>query len=334
MSILSISFFKSLDSFRNSFYLVFCGICMGACDLVPGISGGTLAFIMGFYFDLLKNIKSLSFKNFFKNPATWFLSRLIFGISLSIALLAPLFDHVLNQENERVLLYSAFLGLILASILLSLKEVKVWSLKEVLVLLIGGAMAFLLTSVDLKMSSVDDAVNSGFFMDYWILFCGSVAVSALLLPGISGSYLLTILGSYSTVIEALSEFIQSLKHGVFEVSAFSILFSLTIGVVVGGLLFSRCVLWLLKHYHSLTIAMMTGFMIGALQTVWPFWSYSHYLNPLKIERGVRLIPIEPILPEISIELIYSFTLMLFGFCLVNLVNFLAKERRVVQNVNQ
>jgi len=371
------------------FYIMFCGMCMGAADIVPGISGGTIAFIMGFYSDLLNSIKSLKIKNFLFNPSTKFLACLVTGIALSLILLAPLFDRILNHEVSRTYLYSGFFGLILASIVLCFKQIDKWRPSYFLYLAVGCVLAFVLTSVNLKpvsnealydvhfpyftekviqnyhsdtenLQNIPEAnvvamiakgiiteetklynksqntfVKASSFLlketrlisfDPWLIFCGSVAVSALLLPGISGSYLLTILGTYSVVIGALADFIEGAKKYNFEADAFSVLLSLSVGILIGAIVFSRVVLWLLKYYRNRTIVLMTGFMIGAMQTVWPFWSYTYFLNPLKLNKGVLLNPDLPFLPVISSSLIIPTLLTILGFTLVFAVEYLANYK--------
>lgn len=305
---------------------------MGAADLVPGISGGTIAFIMGFYSDLLNGIKSFSVKNIFK-PQTKFLGLLLCGILLSLALFAPLFDKILNDSVSRSFLYSGFLGLILASICLCIKQIEKWKPSYFAALVIGALLAFVLTSLDLKPENAALSQSHSSTIDLWLVFCGSIAVCALLLPGISGSYLLTILGCYSKVIEALADFIVSAKKMIFDFEAFSVLFSLSIGILLGAMIFSRVVLFLLKNYRSLTISLMTGFMIGALPAVWPFWSYISFINPLRPEKGLRLQPDFPVLPQISSSLSLCFLLLIAGFLLVFTVEYLAK-REANEKLNQ
>lgn len=309
---------------RNFLFVMFCGMCMGAADLVPGISGGTIAFIMGFYKELLTSIKSFRIRSIFSSTTTRFLGSLLSGIFLSLILLAPFFDRILNHEVYRTYLYSSFFGLIAASIVLSFKQIEKWQFNLKATLVIGMITAFMLTSIDLKPLN-NEALPA--LIDPWLMFCGSIAVCALLLPGISGSYLLTILGSYSIVISALADLIESAKKGLFDASSFIILLNLSGGILFGAIIFSRVVLWLLNHYRNLTISLMTGFMIGALPTVWPFWSYSFFTHPLKPEKGLLLRTEAPILPAFS-ELMLPILLALLGFGLVFFVERQAKLKAI------
>ncbi len=357
---------------------------MGAADLVPGISGGTIAFIMGFYQKLLFSITSFKMGNFCTSSLK-FLSCLLAGIALSFVLLVPLFDQILNNEFYRPFLYSGFFGLIIGSIVLIISQIEKWRFTYVAALLTGVLLAFVLTGIDLKplskealfdvpvsfetnkqlsnydsemlrnvpqstviamlskkiitketilyqplkndTLSAEDLIGSQsawFKIDLWLIFCGAIAVTALLLPGISGSYLLTILGCYSLVIGALADFIASSKQLSFDLESFSILANVGFGILLGAIIFSRVVLFLLNHYRNLTITLMTGFMIGALPAVWPFWSYTFFLNPLKLEKGILLNPQSPILPSLDLSLALCSILAAFGFALVMLLNHKAK----------
>ena len=391
------------SSFKG-LYLFFCGMCMGACDLIPGISGGTIAFIMGFYTPLLDSLKSFNcdalrlllkgkWIKFFKKTEFQFLFTLLAGIGLSFVLLANPIQFLLGHPVYRIHLYSAFLGLILASFYFCMKQVHKWSLLKWGGLGLGLITAFMLTHVTISQKSriknpyaikidipyATFAVNnyqidkklltdlsaetlsqllskniiqadtlvydenakpvgnvSQFAVDFqssffnlWLIFCGAVAVCALLLPGISGSYLLTLLGVYPLVIGSLADWISHLKKGGFDVQSFGVLLNLGIGIVVGAVLFSRLLSLLLKSYPGLSLATLSGFMIGALHSVWPFWSYEYALLPLKLEKGLQIIPVKPILPSLlSYEAIFSLFWLIAGFSLFFLIEFLAKHKTI------
>lgn len=362
-----------LLNFKDWFLLMLQGICMGAADIVPGISGGTMAFIMGIYERLLLSINtfsltnlklltSLQFRQFFQNIAWEFLLALGFGIFTAFLLLANALHAILNDPIWRTYLYAAFMGLIIASIYFCAKQIPKWTLLHIFGLLAGIVAAFFLTTISFKANEelwdvsspialshdvdtspynydksrqvfvgVNQATLSAMLakgvivsetmtynmakeplpvkevigtyhhttVDYWLIFCGVVAVTALLLPGISGSYMLTVLGVYPLVIGALADFTYHLKHFRFDVDAFSILGHIALGVMIGGVIFARGISWLLKHYKSTTISIMTGFMIGALKAVWPFWTYEYYLNPLKVDKGVLLELKEVYMPPLN-----------------------------------
>ncbi|HRD55619.1 MAG TPA: DUF368 domain-containing protein [Parachlamydiaceae bacterium] len=179
------------------------------------------------------------------------------------------------------------------------------------------------TVSDFALKGVVQHSNHFFSIDPWLVFCGFCAVLALLLPGISGSYILTILGSYQQVIGALADFSQGLKEMRFDTEAFFILLSLSFGVIAGGAIFARSVSWLLKNYKTFTMALMSGCMVGALPAIWPFWSYSYFIHPLKPEKGLRLKAELALMPELSLSLVICLFLMIVGFSLVFFINHLA-----------
>lgn len=262
---------------------------MGTADLVPGVSGGTIAFILGIYERLINAIKGLGTKNW--DPK--FLIPLVSGIAIAISTLAHGLESLLNHELWRSHLYSAFLGMILGSTLFCAKQVKAWYVSRFLGLGIGLVASFVLTGhLDVSYHSTDPS-------SLWIATCGAIAISAMLLPGVSGSYLLTILGIYPLVIQNLNTLTAGLAHGLFEASAFQFMALLLLGIVLGAVVFSRVVSWSLKHFHDMTIATLTGFMLGGIPSVWPFWIYDTVPHALKPEKGLVLVPKQMILPDVS-----------------------------------
>lgn len=259
-------------------YLYFCGLCMGAADLVPGISGGTIAFIMGFYYPLLESLKTINsqtgqlllkgqLKPFFQQIAWKFLLPLGAGIASSFVLLSGFIHFILSHEIYRTYLYAFFTGLVVASTLFCFRQIREWRFSYVAMLLVGAVIAFLFTGPQVATVGMYTSIA---FVDPWLILCGAMAISAMLLPGISGSYLLTLLGIYPAAIGALAHFISSLKAGHFDVVAFSLLLSLFIGIVGGLFSFARVVSWLLRGYPNATLSLLTGFMIGGIRSVWPF----------------------------------------------------------------
>ncbi len=327
-----------LETYEAWLWQVFCGMCMGAADLVPGISGGTIAFIMGIYQGLIGSLKTfkpsvfmllfqLRFKAFFNALAWEFLLALIIGASISFFMFAELFDEILNHEMYRVRLYSAFMGLILASTYFCAKEVKQWEWKSCSFLVLGGLIAFALTGTDVALPTLESEYEGvkGSTINITMMVCGAIAICAMLLPGVSGSYLLTILGVYPTVIGALADFTRGLKSFELDSDAFFILLSLALGIMVGAICFARILSWVLKYYHDLTVALLTGFMIGALRSVWPYWTYTYKLVPLRIEKGPQIMNVDPLMPDLSAASTWiSFAFLLVGFAIVFAVSALAK----------
>jgi putative membrane protein len=236
----------------------FKGVAMGGADIVPGVSGGTIAFITGIYTRLIGAINSLNlktirllfkgeFRNFWNQIDGQFLITLLIGILLSIFSLAKLISFLLQEYSISV--WSFFLGLIIISSFFVGKEVTRWNIGALFSLLLGVIIAFFIT--DATPSQTPDAL-------WFIFLSGAVAICAMILPGISGSFILLIFGKYEAILEA----VKSLD--VIIISVFGL------GCVVGILAFSRLISWLLKSYHNLTVALLSGFMIGSLNKVWPW----------------------------------------------------------------
>ena len=234
------------------------GVAMGSADVVPGVSGGTIAFITGIYERLLNAIKSVNLealkllrqfdiKGFWKHIDGTFLLVLFAGIITSFLSLAKVITFLL--ENHPIQLWSFFFGLIVISALMVLREIKQWNVGVFIGILVGIAIAYFITSA--TPSETPDAP--------WFLFiAGAVAVCAMILPGISGSFIVLLFGKYAYMISALK-----------EVRVMDILFFVA-GCAVGLLSFARVVSWFFKKFHNLTVAVLSGFMIGALNKVWPW----------------------------------------------------------------
>lgn len=326
------------------FRLFFCGLCMGSADLVPGISGGTIAFIMGFYaalidslktinLDVLKLLATCQFRRFSQVFAWRFLIPLGSGIATAFVLLAGLFHQILGDPVYRVYLYAAFFGLVVASFVFCARQLKQWRWVHVGALAVGAVTAHLLTGTTLTPAA--SVAYGGGGIDLWLVCCGAIAISAMLLPGISGSYLLTLLGVYPMVIGALVEFIEAGKQLVFDREAFLILFSLGLGIILGLMAFVRCISWLLKCYHDFTIATLVGFMIGSLRSVWPFWSYQYVIDPLKPAKGLQLQPVDMLWPDWSTPLVWQAILCaVVGFLVVLAIELLAREKKLGKKVEE
>ena len=285
------------------------GIGMGAADVVPGVSGGTIAFITGIYEELLETIAGLNFglirtwkKEGFK--AMWkqgnfsFLAALFLGIIISIASLAVLIEFLL--ENYTIQLWSFFFGLIIASVWLVGKTVKTWNLTTIAGLIFGTVSAYLITTI----APVEDSTNL-----FYIFICGSIAVCAMILPGISGSFILLLLGAYTSILGAVSNLLSALNASNWDL-VFSnglILVVFVIGCIVGLLSFSKLLNWLFKKAHQVTIAILTGFLIGSLNKIWPWKEVLEYRIKHAGEINEELVPVieRNILPNTYTELTHQ-----------------------------
>jgi putative membrane protein len=282
---------------------------MGAADIVPGVSGGTMAFITGIYETLLSSIRSFDLQCLRlvlrgDLAAAWrhvngaFLLPLAAGIAASILSLARLLSWTL--EHHPVPLWAFFFGLILASAVLLLGQVRRWTVLRVLILVAGVAVALLIAlspsvTVDVGLLSVFGA--------------GFLAICAMILPGISGAFILVLLGMYAPVLAALRSF-DLLFIAVFAAGAAS-----------GLLCFSRLLSWLLGRFHCATMALLTGFLLGSLVVVWPWKRVVQWLPGSDGElKAVQLVPVTPqqfpVYSGEQAQLMLCLALMGFGLLLV------------------
>jgi putative membrane protein len=247
-----------MRSLKDYILLFLKGMGMGGADIIPGVSGGTIAFITGIYEELLDSIKSFDkgaiqlllsgrFADFWKHINGKFLIILFGGIFMSILSFAKLIHYLLNHHP--IELWSFFFGLIIISALLVTRQIKKWSLIVVLAGLFGIVIAYFITS-----ATPATTPDNYFF----IFISGAVAICAMILPGISGSFILLILGKYEFIIESVKDM------NLLVILVFGI------GCAVGLLSFSRFVSWLLHNYHNITVALLAGFMLGSLNKIWPW----------------------------------------------------------------
>ena len=247
-----------MRSFRDYVTLFFKGMGMGAADVVPGVSGGTIAFITGIYEELINSIKSvngntltlllkLKLGEFWKSVNGGFLLSVVFGIFVSILSLAKLISYLL--ESHPIKVWSFFFGLVVISAITILREVKKWSTGVAVMLLLGIGIAYYIT-----IASPASTPN-----DWWyVLLSGAIAICAMILPGISGAFILLILGKYEYVTGALHEM---------NLPVIAIFIA---GCIIGLLSFVRVISWVLKKYYFMAVALLSGFMIGSLNKVWPW----------------------------------------------------------------
>ncbi len=292
------------------------GMAMGAADVVPGVSGGTIAFISGIYEELLNSISSFNFnllkvykKEGFKQ--VWnivngsFLLALFIGISISVLSLAKLIETLL--ENHPIVIWSFFFGLVLASIIYIGKQITTWTIGSILCLILGGILAFYITTLNPMVSE-----NSS----PWFLFLvGMIAICAMILPGISGSFILVLLGAYKPVLNALN------TRDFFSIIIFML------GAVVGLVTFSRILKWLFSTYKNYTLATLTGFIIGSLNKIWPWQEIiSWRTNSKGVEVPLSTTSVSPFSFEGDPQLMMAILLATIGFGLILLLEKLAVKK--------
>jgi len=234
------------------------GVAMGAADIVPGVSGGTIAFISGIYAELMDSLKNIGpqslhtlftrgWRAFWAETNGTFLAVLFIGVLTSVLTLAKLVKHML--DTSPVLMWSLFFGLVLASIIHMLRAIKDWRVMDIFFLLIGAAVAGSITM------SGGAQLPTGYG---YIFGAGMLAICAMILPGISGSFILLLLGLYPTIIDAIADL------------NFVLLAVFGTGCILGLLCFSRFLSWSLHHHQKPVLALLIGFLVGSLNALWPW----------------------------------------------------------------
>lgn len=278
------------------------GMAMGAADAVPGVSGGTIAFISGIYEELIttisgvnlslfKTLKKEGFGAFWKQLNGNFLVALLAGIFISFITFMRLAKYLI--ENHPILIWSFFFGLIVASVYYVGKQITRWDFAVIIVFIIGVIVAYYIS----QLPSMSDTDNPMF-----LFFAGALAICAMILPGISGAFILVILGAYKTLSDALQDF------DIKKIAVFAF------GALVGILSFSHILKWLFKNYHDITMALLTGFIFGSLNKIWP---WKRVLTWRKDSDGIDIPLVEksisPFHYEGDPQLIFAICLMIIGF---------------------
>lgn len=312
------------------------GMGMGAADVVPGVSGGTIAFIAGIYEELINSIKSIGlqafrilFKQgigaFWKHINGWFLLSLFSGILVSVVSLAKVITYLL--ENEAILLWSFFFGLIIASVIFIAKQIKKWDVGVVVALLAGTAIAYYVTI------ATPSQMSEGYL---FVFLAGSVAICAMILPGISGSFILLLLGAYSAILGSVSGMIDAAKASdtAAIIKNATTLAVFAAGCLTGLLSFSHVLSWMFKKAHNLTIALLTGFMVGSLNKVWPWKEVieyrinSHGEEVPFLDRNVLPNTYEALTREPN-QLLLAVVMAIVGFAVVYLLERLGEKKATV-----
>lgn len=288
--------------FIDYFVISLKGVAMGAADAVPGVSGGTIAFISGIYEELVTTLSNINlglfktltnqgFSAFWKQANGNFVLALLTGILISFVSFMRLAKYLI--ENHPILIWSFFFGLIVASIYFVGKQITKWNLRTFIGLVVGAFVAYYITTLP----SLGNNDNSLFLM-----LAGAIAICAMILPGISGAFILVILGAYKSLSDALHDF--DIKR----------ILLFTVGAVVGLLSFSKLLKWLFKRFHNLTLALLTGFIIGSLNKVWP---WKRVLSYRTNSNGEQIPLLEESIAPSSFEgdpqLWWALVLMVVGF---------------------
>jgi len=293
------------------------GFCMGAADIIPGVSGGTVAFITGIYSQLVDAIRSfdltfarrlfsLDISGALASAHVRFLACLLFGILTAVVGMARVMNYMLHTHPVEI--WSLFFGLILASIFFVGREIDPLNLPNLGFVALGAAGSFLLVGM-IPVSTPETLP--------FVFMCGSIAICAMILPGISGAFLLLMLGKYEYVTRTLKN--------PFVMDNFLVIVSFAAGAAVGIIVFSRVLHYLLEKWHAATVSVLTGFMIGALRKVWP---WKEVLETANIRGKIHVLREQNVLPDgMDGEFFFAVGLALVGIVAVLLLERLSSGQR-------
>ncbi len=313
---------------------------MGAANVIPGVSGGTIALITGIFERLIDSVKSFDlkaiklifkgrFKEFAKHTDLIFLIAIFLGVAISIVTLAKGLEYLFI--NYPIFIWSYFFGLIFASVYFVGKTIEKWKISIILSFIIGAAIAIFITV--LKPANENDSF-------IYLILCGIVGISSMILPGLSGSFVLILMGNYELLLSSINKLIASISPAMsgdftqmFE--AIMILVPVGIGVVVGLLLFSHLLSWIYKKFKNQTIAVLTGFILGSLGVIWP-WKYSfdkddvllqtNSFGKLLVAEDVKVYSFKQYFPDLDSFFFISFALIIVGIASIWIIEKMAKKK--------
>ena len=331
-------------SFSDKFFLVIKGLCMGAANKVPGVSGGIVAFVGGFYEEFIYSLRKVNrkafklllggrFKSFYTYINGTFLSLLIFGMLVSYFSVSKLLDYFLVQKE--LFVWSAFFGMVLGSIYYIGKDFEHWSRKTIIAGTIG-----LLVGISISFLSPAKENDNLFF----IFICGIISVSGMTLPGLSGSFILILLGNYVLLlvdsVNALYDTFAEMLSGDFSfirnqsrLNILRILGVFTAGSATGLVSLSHLLSYVLKHYRHITTAVIIGFITGSLGVVWPWKRTIFKINAqgqnLIDSNGKEIIAnYERYIPDFTqTENWWSLVFIVFGFIILLALDWYGKHRK-------
>jgi putative membrane protein len=295
------------------------GFAMGAANVIPGVSGGTIAFVTGIYERLINSIKSFDgtalkllsgrkFTELFKHTDAGFLTALMLGVVVALLTLARALKY--GFEHHPILVSALFFGLIAASIWSIFKMVKHWSGGAVIGLLIGCAIA-------VSMAFLPQAQENQSLI--YLMICGVVAMSSMIIPGVSGSFVLILMGNYNLI---MVESLTKLGDMKFK-EALTVLIPVGMGAVLGMVALSRLLSWLFKRFHDIAVATITGFVAGSLVTIWP---WKNDIKEVLRNGKIKTVGYERYLPEIDSNFWIAALVILVGAILMIGIEMLGKDK--------
>jgi len=324
-------------------FLVIKGLAMGAANKVPGVSGGLVAFVAGFYEEFIYSLQKINrkalallingrFNSFYRYTNGGFLSLLILGMVVSYFSVSKILDYLII--NFELYVWCVFFGMIIGSVYYISKDFKEWCLKSYIALLLG-------IIIGLGISFLDPATENDNLL--FVFFCGIISVSGMTLPGFSGSFILILMGNYVLLlvdsVNALFDTFYEIFNGDFSfadnpirIHMLKVLGVFTIGSMTGLVTFSHILNYVLKHYKNITISLLTGFIIGSLGVVWP-WKKTIYKTAedgtfLSDSIGGKVIEnYERYLPEMNIDTYKATGFILLGFLVVLILEWYGQKTR-------
>ena len=336
---------QSTRTFTDKIFLILKGLGMGAANKVPGVSGGVVAFVAGFYEEFIYSLQKINgkafklllngrFKSFVQYINGRFLSLLFFGMLISYFSVSKILDYLI--QHHELFVWSVFFGMIIGSIFYISKEFKSWNYKTLLALSIGIA-------IGVSISFLDPAKEND---NLWFVFlCGIISVTGMTLPGFSGSFILILLGNYVLLlvdsVNALYDTFAELITGDFgfinnpeRVRTLKVLGVFTLGSGVGLVLFSHILNYILKHYKNITLASIIGFIVGSLGVVWP-WKKTIFKTNLDgsyllDSSGSKVIEnYKRFIPELNIETFYAIAFVFLGIGIVLALEIYGRKTRKI-----
>lgn len=298
---------------KDYIFVTLKGMGMGIAELVPGVSGGTIAFVTGIYEEFItsinnvnvntfKTLKNEGFKAFWNKLNGYFLLALLIGMLISILSLSKVISWLL--DNHPIPIWSFFFGLVLASVIFVAKAIKKWNALSVVLFTLGTVVAFYITT--LPPSANTDGLP-------FLFFSGALAICAMVLPGISGSFILVLLGSYKTILDAVND------------KDFKIVITVALGAIFGILSFAKVLKWMFTHYKDATLAILTGFILGSLNKIWP---WKNILEVIKVGKKEIIIDenISPFAFEGDNQLTFAIIAAIIGFSLIFILEKTASKK--------
>ncbi|MCB4809287.1 DUF368 domain-containing protein [Tamlana sp. 62-3] len=337
---------ESTRTLTDKIFLVLKGLGMGAANKVPGVSGGVVAFVAGFYEEFIYSLKKINrtafklllngrLKSFYRYINGRFLSLLFFGMLISYFSISKVLDYLIIHYELYV--WSVFFGMILGSIYYINKDFKVWNYKTILALTIGALAG-------ISISFLNPAKENDNL--WFVFFCGIISVSGMTLPGFSGSFILILLGNYVLLlvdsVNALYDTVTNVFKGDFSfienqerIKMLKVLAVFTLGSVTGLVTFSHVLSYILKHYKNITTATILGFIIGSLGVVWPWKKTIYKLNSngnyLLDSSGEKIIEFyKRYIPQFNTETYFAIGYIIFGVAIVLGLEWYGQKTRQVK----